>query len=143
MVEGQRVIDGTALDWFDSYLTDQTQSFQQGAQRSELYRVHCSVPQDSVLGPEEFIAYTEDLDDLIERHHLSRYLYADDTQLIDGVRIVEISVAIERLQQLDPCAVEFRRRTTSNLFGAAAVGNLSSRRRISSAPPPPYIFQRF
>ena len=44
---------------------------------------------------------------------------------------------------LDPCAVEFRRRTTSNLFGAAAVGNLSSRRRISSAPPPPYIFQRF
>ena len=45
--------------------------------------------------------------------------------------------------QLDPCAVEFRRRTTSNLFGAAAVGNLSSRRRISSASPPPYIFQRF
>ena len=25
-------VKGTVLDWFDSYLTDQTQSFQQGAQ---------------------------------------------------------------------------------------------------------------
>jgi len=33
------------------------QSFQQGEQRSEPYRVHCSVPRGSVLGPEEFIAY--------------------------------------------------------------------------------------
>lgn len=99
-------VKGTALDWFDSYLADRTQSYQQGAQRSEPYRVHCSVPQGSVLGPQEFIAYTEDLDDLIVRHHLSRHLYADDTQLIDGVRIVEISVAIERLQQ---CVEEIHR----------------------------------
>ena len=92
-------VKGTALDWFDSYLADRTQSFQQGVQRSEPYRVHCSVLQGSVRGPEEFLAYTEDLDNLIVRHHLSRHRYADDTQLIDGVRIVEISVAIERLQQ--------------------------------------------
>jgi hypothetical protein len=40
----------------------------------------------------EFIAYTEDLVDLyIDRHFLSRLLYADDTQLIDGVQITEIS----------------------------------------------------
>ena len=36
-------VKGTALDWFDSYLADRTQSFQQGAQRSEPYRVYCSV----------------------------------------------------------------------------------------------------
>jgi len=75
---------GTVLDWCDSYLTDRTPSFQQGAQRSEPYWVYYSVPQGLVLGPEELIAFTEDLDDLIGRHHLSRHHYADDTQLIDG-----------------------------------------------------------
>ena len=56
------------------------------------------MPQGSVLGLQEFIAYTDDLIDIIDRHHLSRQLYADDTQLFDGVRIVEISATIERLQ---------------------------------------------
>jgi len=96
----------TVLDWFDSYLADRTQTFQHEEQRFEPYRVYCSVPQGSVLGPEELTAYTEDLDDLISRHHLSRHLYADDTQHIDGVRIVEISVTIERLQQ---CVEEIHR----------------------------------
>jgi len=94
------------MDWFDSYLADQTQIFQCEGQRSEPFRVYCSVPQGSVLGPEEFTSYTEDLDDLISRHHPSRHLYADDTQLIDGFRIVEISVTIERLQQ---CVEEIHR----------------------------------
>jgi len=88
-------VKGTVLDWFDSYLADRTQTFQHEGQRSDPYRVYCSARQGSVLGPEEFTAYTEDLDNLISRHHLSNHLYADDTQLIDGVRIVEISVTIE------------------------------------------------
>ena len=41
---------------------------------------------------------------------MSRHLYADDTQLIAGVRIVEISIAIERLQQ---CVEEIVRWCTS------------------------------
>jgi hypothetical protein len=86
-------VKGIVLDWFvNSYLADRTQSFQLDAQRSGPYQVRCSVPQGSVLGPMEFIAYTEDLVDLyIDRHFLSRLLYADDTQLIDGVQITEIS----------------------------------------------------
>jgi len=99
-------VKGTVLDWFDSYLADRTQTFQHEGQRSEPYQVYCSVPQGSVLSPEEFTAYTEDLDDLISRHHLSHNLYADDTPLIYGVWIVEISVMIERLQQ---CVEEIHR----------------------------------
>jgi len=103
-------VKGTVLDLFDSYLVDRTQTFQHERQRSEPYRVYFSVPQGSVLGPEEFTAYTGDLDDLTSRHHLSSYLYADDMQLIDGVWIVEISVTIERLQQ---CVEEIHRRCAS------------------------------
>lgn len=64
------------------------------------------MPQGSVLGPQEFIAYTDDLDCLISRYQLSRHLYADDTQLIDGTTVVKIGVTIERIQQ---CVEEIRR----------------------------------
>lgn len=104
---GQRFgVEGAALDWFDSYLTDRTQSVQHCAQQSGPHRVDCSVPQGSVLGPQEFIAYTDDLDCLISRYQLSRHLYADDTQLIDGTTVVKIGVTIERIQQ---CVEEIRR----------------------------------
>jgi hypothetical protein len=85
--------------WFDSYLANRKQSFQKGDQLSGPHPVDCSVPQGSVLGPQEFNAYTEDLESLIKSHHLGHHLYADDTQLIDGARIVEIEVRIDRLQQ--------------------------------------------
>ena len=62
------------------------------------HRVDCSVPQGSVLGPQEFTAYTDDLACLIHRHNLGHHLYADDTQLIDSVKIVDISSSISRLQ---------------------------------------------
>jgi Reverse transcriptase (RNA-dependent DNA polymerase) len=75
-------------------------------QRSGPHRVDCSVPQGSVLGPQEFIAYTEELECLIDRHCLGHHLYADDTQLIDGVRPVDIFSSVCRLQQ---CIEEIHR----------------------------------
>ena len=51
-------VEGLALIWFGSYLCDQTQAFCHNTQRSGPYRVDCSVPQGSVLGSKEFIAYT-------------------------------------------------------------------------------------
>jgi len=92
-------VTGTALNWFGSYLSGRTQTFQVASQLSGLHPVDCSVPQGSVLGPQEFIAYTENLECLIDRHCLGRHLYADDTQLIDGVRTVDISSSVRRLQQ--------------------------------------------
>ena len=40
------------------------------------------IPQGSVLGPQKFSQYTEDIADLITNHRLSYHLYADDTQLL-------------------------------------------------------------
>ena len=70
------------------------------------FTVQCCNVRFSVPGPEEFDAYTEDPNDLVDRKHLSHHLYADDTQLTDGVGIVETSVTIEPPQQ---CVEEVHR----------------------------------
>jgi len=74
-------IHDTALDWFRSYLSGRSQSFVHGGHQTDDYPVDCSVPQGSVLGPLEFIAYTEDGSDTIKQHAVHSHSYADDTQL--------------------------------------------------------------
>ena len=60
--------------------------------------VDCSVPQVSVLGPQGFIAYTEDLAELIEEHLLGYHMYADDMQLMAHLTINDIPSVATRLQ---------------------------------------------
>ena len=57
------------------------------------------MPQGSVLGPKEFIAYTEELTELIDGYQLGHHLYADDTQLVKSTRIIDIIPTIQTLQQ--------------------------------------------
>jgi len=92
-------VDGLALEWFGSYLAGRTQTFQYNTQKSGPHTVTCNVPQGSVLGPQDFIAYTEELEELIEQHLLSLQMYADDTQLIQQTSIADIGATIHRLQQ--------------------------------------------
>jgi len=54
-------IDSTAFIWFNSYLTDRTQTFVYAGVQSSNFPVECSVLQGSVLGPRCFISYTEDV----------------------------------------------------------------------------------
>jgi len=63
-------IDGLALDWCRDYLSDRTQTFQSGSLQSGPHTVSCSVPQGSVLGPKKFVAYTEDLVEVVNQHQL-------------------------------------------------------------------------
>ena len=52
-------VEGIPLLWFTSYLTNRSQSFSVDGVQSKSIGVDCSVPQGSVLGPLEFISYTE------------------------------------------------------------------------------------
>ena len=66
VLENRFSIQGTALGWFKSYLSDRTQSFVHAGDQTVAYRVDCSDPQGSVLGPVEFIAYVADATDVAE-----------------------------------------------------------------------------
>jgi len=74
-------VEGRAMDWFQSYLSERTQTFTAADSHSNSIAVNCSVPQGSVLGPIQFISYTEDVAELFNRHSVDFHLFADDTQL--------------------------------------------------------------
>ena len=56
------------MDWFQSYLSERTQTFTAADSHSNSIAVNCSVPQGSVLGPIQFISYVEDVTELLNRH---------------------------------------------------------------------------
>ena len=106
VLEHRFAIHGTALDWFRSYLTECTQSFVFAGKQTTAYQVECSVPQGSVLGPLGFVAYTDDVIDVIQQHDVSPHLYADDTQLLASTKPENVSAV---RQQLARCVADVSR----------------------------------
>ena len=92
-------IDGVALEWIRSFLTDRTQQvFYQGS-LSRIGRLEFGVPQGSVLGPLLFLLYTSGLFRLIENHGLVAHSYADDTQVHLSVPESDIATAVQRFTE--------------------------------------------
>ena len=62
-----------------------------------LNSVGCCVPQGSVLGLVEFVAYTEDVVDLFDRHTVNHHMYADDQHNYLHTEPGLVSAALTRL----------------------------------------------
>ena len=74
-------IQGSALDWFKSYLSSRSFRVKCNNNFSSCHSCICVVPQGSVLGPLLFILYTSPLSTLISSLSFNHHLYADDMQL--------------------------------------------------------------
>ena len=72
-------IRGTALKWFESYLSDRSQFVTYNGEKSTEKSVICGVPQGSILGPLLFLIYINDLSNVCKS--MMPLLFADDTNL--------------------------------------------------------------
>ena len=74
-------IQGTALEWFRSHLSDRSFSFSLGDLVSSSAPLTCGVPQGSILGPVLFSLYMLPLGSILRKYGISFHMYADDTQI--------------------------------------------------------------
>ena len=96
-------ITGTALQWFNSYLTDRSQLVSIDGIQSKPEPLKYGVPQGSVLGPILFTIYTSTISDILAGDDLNYHCFADDTQLYLGFSPTDINSQNHARNQLDLC----------------------------------------
>ena len=74
-------IDGKALAWIQSYLSDRHSFVQVGCSAACQQPCIAGVPQGSVLGPLLFMAYISPIGRVVRGFGVNHHTYADDTQL--------------------------------------------------------------
>jgi hypothetical protein len=73
-------VRGTALSWFENYLTNRIQYTSIEDSKSEYESITCGVPQGSILGPLLFLVYINDITGVTEI--CDKIIFADDTNLL-------------------------------------------------------------
>ena len=101
-------ITGTALSWFETYLTDRFQIIQLNGESSDEMRLQFGVPQGSVLGPLLFTSYTAPLGEIARPHGVELHLHADDTQVYMSFSPLSDESTTRPFQRIEACIVEIR-----------------------------------
>ena len=84
-------VEGDALNYLESFLTNRTYCVQIGKSFSGTKALVRGVPQGSVLGPILFCIYTIELIHLLNNHGVHFQLFADDTQFYMSLENIEES----------------------------------------------------
>ena len=98
-------IQSTALQWFQSYLSDRYQSTSVNNSSSSPSQLMYGVPQCSVLGPILFVLHTTPLSDIIANHSVNHQLFADDTQL---QKSAPLSEETNHTKELNACTDDIK-----------------------------------
>jgi len=68
-------VSGKALGWVEEYMRDRSQAARVNSNESASTALKFGVPQGSVLGPNIFINYVEDVSEIFSHHDLSHHLF--------------------------------------------------------------------
>ncbi len=103
-VQNYTGVQGQALRWFRSYLSDCYHIVYLNEEASQLSPVKYGVPQGSVLGPLLFSLHMLPLGNIIRKYGISFHFYADDTQLYISTR----PDATSKLSKLTECVKKYK-----------------------------------
>ena len=112
-LKGRLGLDGAALEWLRSYLSDRVQCVKSGPSTSSPTTIKYGVPQGSVLGPLLFSIYMLPLGEILRRHAPSYHLFADDDQLYIASEPDSITA---RTKELESCIDEIRQWMRANFL---------------------------
>ena len=101
-------ITGTALKWFESYLSNRSQRVFSGGCLSDSIKLPHGVPQGSCLGPLLFTIYSSKLFEVIKDHLPVAHAYADDTQLYLSFKPDTSSSQSEAIEAMELCIKAIR-----------------------------------
>ncbi len=103
-------IQGQALSWFRSYLSDHYHYVYLNGEASQLSPVKYGVPQGSVLSPLLFSLYMLPLGNIIRKYRISFHCYADDTISLHKTRLTS------KLSKLTECVKNLKDWMTNNFL---------------------------
>ena len=101
-------LDGSALDWFSSYLSCRSQQVLVGHALSAETPLLCGVPQGSVLGPLLFSLYSRQLADLIDKFCIDYHFFANDSELYSCLPTEHESALSSALRNVESCCRQIK-----------------------------------
>ena len=101
-------LNGTALDWFRSYLSCRSQRVSVRGAVSDKFDLWYGVPQGSCLGPFLFTVYASALFDVVEKHLPTVHCYADDSQLYISFSPKAHSGQADAVASIEHCIQDMR-----------------------------------
>ena len=99
---------GTALKWFQSYLTGRKQRVCINGISSKDFELSQGVPQGSCLGPMLFTLYASKLFEVVKSHLPDIHVYADDTQLYLSFKPDGGAAEADAITALQDCISDIR-----------------------------------
>ena len=107
-------VDGDALNWLREYHKGRTQATVINSTQSEPQPLDFGAPQGSIMGPEDYKAYTLPVGEITRQHNMKFHGYADDSNNYVSFRLDHKPHFESAISSVEQCTTDIKAWMTSN-----------------------------